>query len=109
MKDLIFSLVIDALVLGSFWAWKVGGLASAGTFFVVLMWVFTGMMGVAALSSRKLPKRSGFLSSLRWLKGCVITACIVAACIYAGLVALAVCHAVAWMLLHAKFTQSEAV
>ncbi|WP_175725147.1 hypothetical protein [Burkholderia ambifaria] len=107
MKDLIISLVIDALVLGSYLAWKVIGMASAGTFFIVLMWIFTVFMAIAILHPYKPEKASGFLSSVRWFKGCVVAAVVVSACIYAGLVALAICYSIAWMFLQTKFSPAK--
>lgn len=108
MKDLILTLVVDALVIASYFAWKVLGLDAAGTFFVVIMWVFTVMMALAVFGAAPRPKRKGFLSWVRWLKGCIVVAIIVCACIYAGLVSLAVCYTLAWMLLQAKYSAPEA-
>ncbi|HDR9036098.1 TPA: hypothetical protein QDB07_003606 [Burkholderia vietnamiensis] len=107
MKDLIISLAVDVLVLGSFLAWKFLGIATAGTFFVVLMWIFTGMMVVAVFGAEPRPKRKGFVQFFRWTKGCIVSACIVAAAIYAGLVALAVCYSLAWMLLQTKYSAPQ--
>lgn len=104
MKDLILTSVVDMLVIASYFAWKVFGLTAAGTFFVVLMWVFTVMMALAVFGADPKPKRKGFLSWVRWLKGCIVAAVVVCACIYAGLVSLAVCYTLAWMLLQAKYS-----
>ncbi|NDV77060.1 hypothetical protein [Burkholderia cenocepacia] len=108
MKDLILGLVVEGLMIGSFLAWKALGLDTAGTFFVVMMWIWTVMMAPAVLGASPRPKRQGFLSWVRWLKGCVVAAVIVCACIYAGLVSLAVCYTLAWMLLQAKYSAPEA-
>ncbi|KVO95545.1 hypothetical protein WL21_32535 [Burkholderia ubonensis] len=108
MKDLIISLVIDAAVLGSFAAWKMLGIASAGTFYVAMLWVFTVFMALAIFNTQRRPKRSGLLSWLRWVKGCVVSVLTILACIYAGLVALAVCYTVAWMFLQTQYASSEA-
>ncbi len=107
MKDLILTLVVDMLVIASYFAWKVLGLDAAGTFFVVIMWIFTGITTLAILGANPRKKRNGFLSWVRWLKGCIVASVIVCACIYAGLVSLAVCYTVAWMLLQAKYATPE--
>lgn len=104
MKNFICNIAIQTVLVGAFYLWHFHGSATAGTFFVFVMWVLTGFLALAIFGPK--PKRRAGL--FKTIHGCIFGIIIVTALLWAGQTALAICYFVSWILLCAKFTDLEA-
>jgi len=103
LKNFLFSIAIDVALAGAFYMWQVLSVDSARTFFVFVMWFFTGFLALATFGGK--PKHR--VNAFRMFHGCVVAIALLVAMLYAGLTTLAICYFVAWLLVQAKYTSTE--